>query len=86
MRLIAISVVVLAGAVMAAAGTIAEAMPPDAKRYCVVDEWGLFLVAGGLLLFAADLWHMWREVREEAGLGRRDRIVEATVGIAEALR
>ena len=54
MRLIAISVVVIAGAVMAAAGTLAESMP-DARRYSVVDGWGLAVVAVGMLLFIVEL-------------------------------
>ena len=52
--MIAISLVVIAGALMAAAGTLAEAMP-DARRYSVVDGWGLAVVAVGIVLFVLEL-------------------------------
>jgi len=58
MRLIAISIVVFAGSVMAAAGTIAESMP-DTKRYNSVDEWGLVVVGVGILLLVIEL-SPWR--------------------------
>jgi len=58
MRLIAISIIVFAGSVMAAAGTLAESMP-DAKRYSIVDECGLAVVAIGILLFIGKL-SPWR--------------------------
>ncbi len=52
MKVIAASIVVFSGAIMASAGTLAEAMP-DARRRSVVDEWGLcVVVVGGLLLMA----------------------------------
>jgi hypothetical protein len=50
MRAMAISIVVLAGAIMAAAGTVAESLP-GSRRLSDVDEWGLgFAVVGALLL------------------------------------
>jgi len=58
MRLIAISIIVFAGSIMAAAGTLAESMP-DAKRYSIVDECGLAVVAIGILLFIGKL-SPWR--------------------------
>jgi TRAP-type C4-dicarboxylate transport system permease large subunit len=58
MKLIAISILVLAGAIMAAAGTIAESMP-DAKRFSVVDEWGIGVVVIGGLLLITELFQ-WR--------------------------
>jgi hypothetical protein len=85
MRFIAISVVVMAGAVMAAAGTLAEAMP-DARRYSDVDEWGLAVIAGGLLLLVRELWHARQERVADAAGRRKERIVDATVGIGEATR
>ncbi len=54
MKLIAISLIVLAGAIMAAAGTLAESMP-DVKRWSIVDECGLAVVAVGIVLFVAHL-------------------------------
>jgi energy-converting hydrogenase Eha subunit E len=54
MRLIAISIVVLAGAIMAVGGTIAEAMP-GVKQYNIVDGCGLAVVAIGVLLFIGEL-------------------------------
>ena len=58
MRLIAISIIEFAGSVMAAAGTLAESMP-DAKRYNIVDECGLAVVAVGILFFVGEL-SPWR--------------------------
>ena len=57
MRLIAFSIIVFTGSVMAAAGTLAESMP-EAKRYSVVDEWGLAVVVAGILLFVVELISM----------------------------
>jgi len=54
MRLIAIGVVVLSGAIMAAGGAIAESLP-GAKHFNIVDESGLTVVAIGVLLFIAEL-------------------------------
>ena len=54
MRLIAISIIVIAGSIMAAAGTLAESMP-EAKRFSVVDEWGLVVVVIGIILFVVEL-------------------------------
>jgi len=58
MRLFANSIIVFAGSVMAAAGTLAESMP-DAKRYSIVDECGLAVVAVGILLFVGEM-SPWR--------------------------
>ncbi len=58
MRLIALSIIVFAGSVMAAAGTLAESVP-DARRYSIVDECGLAVVAVGILLFVGEL-SPWR--------------------------
>jgi hypothetical protein len=58
MRPIAISIVVFAGAVMAAAGTLAEAMP-DAKRYNIVDGFGIGVVVVGGLLLVAELFNWY---------------------------
>jgi membrane-bound ClpP family serine protease len=55
MRLMAISLLVLAGAVMAAAGTIAEALP-DARYFNDLDIWGLILVVFGSLLFLVQIF------------------------------
>lgn len=55
MRHIALSIVVLAGAIMAAAGTIAEASP-DARRYNNLDTIGLFVVGIALAYLTFDLW------------------------------
>ena len=54
MRLIAISIVVFAGALMAAIGTLAESML-SARRFSIVDEWGLAVVAVGILLLVFEL-------------------------------
>jgi hypothetical protein len=84
MRFIAISVVVLAGAVMAAPGTLAEVMPDGG--YSVVDEWGLAVVAVGQLLLVRELWQVRQEAVAEAARRRKERIVDTTVGIAELSR
>jgi hypothetical protein len=55
MRLIAISIFVLSGAIMASAGTIAESLP-GAKRVSIVDGCGLAVVAIGGLLFIVELF------------------------------
>lgn len=70
MRLIAISIIVFAGFLMAAAGTLAESMP-DAKRYSIVDECGLAVVAVGILLFVGELspWRPKRLVGERGETG-----------------
>lgn len=55
MRPIALSIVVLAGAIMAAAGTIAESLP-DARRYNNTDTIGLLIVGAALAFLVFDLW------------------------------
>ncbi len=54
MKFIAISLIVLAGAIMAAAGTLAESMPA-VKRWSIVDDCGLGVVAVGIVLFVMQL-------------------------------
>jgi hypothetical protein len=72
MRPIAISIVVLAGAIMAAAGTVAEALP-NAKRFSIVDEWGLGVVAVGSLLLIAELlnWRPFHATNSQHGVESR---------------
>jgi hypothetical protein len=55
MRLIALSIVILAGAVMASAGVIAEALP-GARRYNYLDVYGLLLVGFACILLVAEWW------------------------------
>lgn len=55
MRTIALSMIVMSGAVMAAAGTLAEAM--NTYRYNDMDNWGIIVVLAGIGLLACDLFH-----------------------------
>lgn len=54
MNRIAIAIVILAGSLMAAAGTIAESLP-NARRFSIVDEAGLLVVAIGMLMLLAEV-------------------------------
>jgi hypothetical protein len=55
MRLIALSIVILAGAVMASAGVIADALP-NARQFSQLPVCGLLLVGAGCVLFAIEWW------------------------------
>ncbi len=55
MRLIALSIVILAGAVMASAGAIADALP-SARQYSQLPVYGLVLVGAASILFAIEWW------------------------------
>jgi hypothetical protein len=55
MRLVGIAIIVLAGAVMAAGGEMAESLP-EVKRSSSVDDFGLLVAAAGILLFGAELF------------------------------
>jgi hypothetical protein len=55
MRLIALSIVILAGAVMASAGVIADALPAM-RQYNSLEICGLALVAIASLLFIVEWW------------------------------
>ena len=58
MRAIAFSIMVLSGAIMAAAGTIAESLP-SARRFSVIDEWGIGIAVAGVVMLLAELFN-WR--------------------------
>ena len=54
MRALAVSVVVLAGAVMAVGGAIAEALP-SSGRLSYVDETGLVIAAVGVVMLILEM-------------------------------
>ena len=67
MRLIAISIVIFSGAVLAAAGTIAEALTP-ARVHIPSGTFGLLLVGASTLLFVLEWWPLpgtWRKNQGE---------------------
>jgi hypothetical protein len=55
MRLIALSIVILAGALMAAAGTIADALP-NTRQYSQLPLFGLLLVGVAGVMFVIEWW------------------------------
>lgn len=58
MRSIAFSIVILAGAIMAAAGTIAEALP-GVRRVNDLDTYGLLVVVAGFVFLVIDVRKSW---------------------------
>jgi hypothetical protein len=77
MRLIALSIVVLSGALMAGAGVLAEALP-DARRYNSLELFGLLLCAFGCVLLVVEWWSGLRWAQAEP----RDRAPTAQGGDA----
>lgn len=55
MRLIALSIVILAGSLMAAAGAIADALP-GARQYSQLPLFGLLLVGAAGVMFVIEWW------------------------------
>lgn len=55
MRLLAISVIVIAGALAACTGVIAESLP-SARRINALDDYGMVVAGIGLVLFAVEWW------------------------------
>jgi hypothetical protein len=57
MRLVALSIVILAGALMAGAGVIADALPA-ARQHNSLEACGLVVVGIAILLFVIEWWPM----------------------------
>lgn len=55
MRLLAISIVVLAGALAAGIGVIAESLP-SARRVNDLDDCGMIVAGFGLVVFGIEWW------------------------------
>ena len=55
MRLIALSIVIMAGAIMASAGAIADGMP-NTHVYSQLPTFGVLLVVGASALFVIEWW------------------------------
>jgi len=53
--MIALSIVILAGAVMASAGVIADALP-STRQYSQLPIYGLLLAGAASVLFAIEWW------------------------------
>jgi hypothetical protein len=70
MRLIAIAILILAGAILSVGGTLAESLP-SVRRANALDEIGLLVVAGGAVLFIAELLQWPPAIVRQ--LGRPDR-------------
>jgi hypothetical protein len=63
------SLVILAGAIMAAAGVIAESLS-EAGRYNQLDVFGLLVVGVGLALLMVDLRKAWSADARERSASR----------------
>jgi len=55
MRLLAISIVVLAGALAAGVGVMAESLP-SARRFNSLDDFGMIVAGIGLVVFGIEWW------------------------------
>ena len=55
MRLISLSIIILAGAIMASAGTVADALPA-ARQYSQLPICGLLLVGIAGVMFVVEWW------------------------------
>jgi hypothetical protein len=55
---LSIAILVLAGALMASVGTIMNSLP-ETCRFNELENFGMLVVAIGLVLFGVETWRLW---------------------------